>query len=64
MSRAKDVKGMTCPACRGWRLHVVTTRNVAPGITRRYRECSGCGERCTTEERILAPRKLKKCATK
>jgi transcriptional regulator NrdR family protein len=58
------VKGLTCPACRGFRLFVVTSCNTAPGIVRRYRECSGCGGRFATEERILPPRPAKKRASR
>lgn len=45
------VKGFSCPDCRGVRLFVRETTRPMPGLIRRYRECTACGYRVTTEER-------------
>ena len=49
---APSVKGFTCPDCRGVRLFVYRTRRPAAGRIVRYRQCSACGFRLVTEERV------------
>ena len=47
---------MRCPFCSSPKTGVVETRLSEPGdAVRRRRECSSCGERFTTYERIEAP---------
>lgn len=50
-------KGFTCPDCKGHRLHVVTKREVCAGVIVRYRQCSVCGRRTITEERLSKTRR-------
>lgn len=45
-------KGFACANCRGVRLFVYRTRRPCAGLVVRYRECSACGARVVTEERI------------
>lgn len=54
-----SVKGFACPTCRGHRLYVVQSRRPAPGLVVRYRECSVCGHREVTEERVSRARKAR-----
>jgi transcriptional regulator NrdR family protein len=53
------VKGFRCPHCRGERLYVLQSRRPAAGLIVRYRECSACGHRVVTEERVSKSRKVK-----
>lgn len=46
-------KGFSCPSCRGHRLHTTHTTRPIIGMIRRYRKCSACGHRITTEERVV-----------
>lgn len=46
------VRGFACPTCRGVRLFVYRTRRPMAGRVVRYRKCSWCGYRTTTEERL------------
>jgi transcriptional repressor NrdR len=47
---------MQCPFCSSPKTSVVETRLTEPGdAVRRRRECSECGERFTTYERVEAP---------
>ena len=41
-----------CPFCSHDKTRVLETRDTAPDVTRRRRECKGCGERFTTYERV------------
>lgn len=43
---------MICPFCSNEKTRVLETRETAPDVTRRRRECRGCGERFTTYERV------------
>lgn len=43
---------MICPFCSHETTRVLETRDTAPDVTRRRRECKGCGERFTTYERV------------
>lgn len=52
-------KGFSCPDCRGVRLHTTHTTRPIVGMVRRYRKCSACGLRITTEERIAKAVKSK-----
>jgi hypothetical protein len=45
-------KGLSCPSCRGVRLHTYVTRRVCPGLVVRYRQCVACGTGLRTEERV------------
>lgn len=47
------IRGITCPNCVGSRLDVYKTRRPCNGKVVRYRKCSACGYRCSTEERKL-----------
>jgi transcriptional repressor NrdR len=44
--------GMICPFCSHETTRVLETRETAPDVTRRRRECKDCGERFTTYERV------------
>lgn len=48
----KPTTGMHCPDCRGRRLFVTDTTRPAPGMVARYRECTACGYRVKTVERV------------
>lgn len=50
-------KGFSCPSCAGVRLCVYRTRRPCPGLVVRYRECSACGLRVVTEERVRPAKK-------
>jgi transcriptional repressor NrdR len=51
---------MICPACEG-PTHVLESRRAEGGTaTRRRRECSNCGRRFTTFERVEIPRFVRK----
>jgi transcriptional repressor NrdR len=51
---------MDCPACEG-PTHVLESRRAEAGAAmRRRRECSNCGQRFTTFERVLIPRFVRK----
>ena len=43
---------MICPFCSHDKTRVLETRETAPDVTRRRRECQDCGERFTTYERV------------
>lgn len=43
---------MICPFCSNDGTRVLETRDTAPDVTRRRRECKDCGERFTTYERV------------
>lgn len=55
----RNPKGIYCPSCRGVRFTVVTTRRPCPGLTVRYRRCTACGTKITTEDRIRTPKEKK-----
>lgn len=51
-----DVTDMRCPHCDHAESRVIETRENCDGdVTRRRRECTGCGERFTTYERVETP---------
>jgi hypothetical protein len=50
--RGLRLRGFTCPHCRGVRLFVYRTRRPCAGKIVRYRQCSVCGFRTTTEEKL------------
>lgn len=54
---APPVKGINCPDCHGVRMFVAITYNPCPGLVVRYRECTACGCRLVTEERVVKTRK-------
>ena len=43
---------MICPFCSHEKTRVLETRETAPDVTRRRRECRDCSERFTTYERV------------
>jgi transcriptional regulator NrdR family protein len=45
-------RGIDCPSCRGFRLCVVRTRRACRGVVKRRLECTACGTRFNTEERL------------
>lgn len=53
------VKGFACENCKGHRLHVIDTERPMAGLVVRYRECSACGYRIVTEERLSKTRNKK-----
>jgi hypothetical protein len=46
------IRGFACPSCVGVRLFVYRTRRPCAGKVLRYRMCSSCGHRQTTEEKF------------
>ena len=55
-------RGFTCPDCKGVRLHVMTTYKPSSGLIVRYRQCSACGHRTVTEERVSKVRRARRSA--
>lgn len=47
-----DPRGLYCPHCHGIRLMVSATKRPQPGVKIRYRQCSACGTKVKTTERI------------
>ena len=58
--RRRARAGLTCPTCSGV-LRLLYTRQRSSYITRR-RQCTSCGERFTTAERIVGTKKEKSVA--
>jgi len=52
LPKPKRLRGFTCPNCRGVRLFVYRTRRPCAGKVVRYRQCSTCTYRTTTEEKF------------
>lgn len=57
------LKGFGCPECKGHRLFVTDTERPMPGLVVRFRECSACGYRVVTEERVAKARATKRRLT-
>ena len=57
-----NLKGFTCPECHGVRLQVMTTYKPSSGLIVRYRQCTACGHRTVTEERVSKTRRSKRSA--
>jgi transcription elongation factor Elf1 len=45
------VRGLTCPACEGRKLYVVSVKKIMRGALKRYRQCRACGHKMKTIER-------------
>jgi transcriptional regulator NrdR family protein len=50
--RKARTRGIACPACHGFRLCVVRVTHACRGLVRRRWECTACGTRFNTEERV------------
>ncbi len=48
----QPTRGIDCPTCQGFRLCVVKKTRACRGLVRRRVECSVCGSRFNTEERL------------
>lgn len=53
--KTEPLKGIDCPHCRGFRLTLLRSTRPCRGVIRRRRECTACGHRFNTEERVAAP---------
>ncbi len=51
------VEGIHCPDCRNVRLFVVKTRRPSSDRIVRTRECSACGLRIVTQEKVVSVRR-------